>query len=113
MSWRLRLRGWMMVWAVLQFALPTAASYADALLERAGIGARISHVESTAATSCPAAHPSDCALCQLVHRSDTPSATACVPLGDVHGVPARETLASIAVAGARGRLALPRAPPIV
>jgi hypothetical protein len=113
MHWRRRFRGLMMVWALLQFALPTAASYADAVLERVSERAQGSHVESTATLSCLAVHPADCALCQLVHRVGPAAATPCVPEILVQTPRPSETLDSGLPQSGRGRLALPRAPPTV
>ncbi|NUO94297.1 MAG: hypothetical protein HOQ30_18310, partial [Gemmatimonadaceae bacterium] len=66
-------RGWAMVWAVLQFALPAAATFADARLERQGVGAE-SHAESRSDASCRPVHAAECALCQLVLRAFAPAA---------------------------------------
>jgi hypothetical protein len=60
-------RGWAVMWAVLQFALPAAATLADARLERQSVGAQ-AHVESRSEATCRPIHPSECALCQLVLR---------------------------------------------
>ena len=70
---RLGFRGWAIVWAVLQFALPCAATFADASLERRGVGAE-SHAESRSDASCRPVHAAECALCQLVLRSFAPMA---------------------------------------
>lgn len=69
-------RGWAIVWAVLQFALPAAATFADAHLERDAASAERSHAESRSGGSCRPIHPAECALCQLVSRSSAPSAEA-------------------------------------
>lgn len=103
-------RGWVMVWALLQFALPTAATYADALLERSGAETQ-AHVESGTGTACAPVHASECALCQVVNRSVAGTAHACVLVDAVRLVPAHAPLASVAAVGARGRLPLSRAPP--
>lgn len=66
-------RGWAIVWAVLQFALPAAATFADASLERRGVGAE-SHAESRSDASCRPVHAAECALCQLVLRAFAPTA---------------------------------------
>jgi hypothetical protein len=55
------------MWAVLQFALPAAATLADAQLERQSVGV-LAHVESRSDATCRPIHPSECALCQLVLR---------------------------------------------
>ena len=101
----------MLIWAVLQFALPSAASYADALLERASIRALGSHIEAHGTKACAAAHPADCAICQLVHRLD-PMSVARVPVGTLVRVAIPlESLTLAATPWERGRIALPRAPP--
>jgi hypothetical protein len=61
-------RGWAIVWAVLQFALPAAVTLADARLERDGVDAQ-AHAESQSDASCRSVHPAECALCQLVWRT--------------------------------------------
>jgi len=67
-------RGWAIVWAVLQFALPTVASFADARLERESVTGPVSHVESSSDAACHRVHPAECALCQVVSRAATLSA---------------------------------------
>ena len=67
-------RGWAIVWAVLQFALPTVATFADARLERESVSGPASHVESSSDASCHRVHPTECALCQVVSRAATLSA---------------------------------------
>lgn len=66
-------RGWAIIWAVLQFALPAAATFADARLEREGATAQGPHAESQTEASCRAVHPAECALCQLVSRASAPA----------------------------------------
>jgi hypothetical protein len=66
-------RGWAIVWAVLQFALPAAATLADARLERRSVGAE-PHAESRSDASCRPVHSAECALCQLVLRAFAPEA---------------------------------------
>jgi hypothetical protein len=66
-------RGWAMVWAVLQFALPAGATLADARLERQSVGAE-AHAESRSDASCRPVHSAECALCQLVLRASAPAA---------------------------------------
>ena len=65
-------RGWAIVWAVLQFALPAAATLADARLQRDAASAERTHVESRSDAACRPLHPEECALCQLVSRSSAP-----------------------------------------
>lgn len=110
---RRRFRGWVLLWALLQFAAPSGAAYADALLERAGVDAPVAHVESHTDATCRPVHASDCALCHLVQHRIAPSgAPSCIPESSVHRgeLPDRHQLAL--VAADRGRLPLPRAPPL-
>ena len=106
-------RGWAIVWAVLQFALPTVATFADARLERESVSAPGSHVESKSDASCHRVHPAECALCQVVSRASAPSVR-----GDscpaIVGVIEQVRIAERpwrALAGS-ARLALARAPPL-
>jgi hypothetical protein len=100
------------MWAVLQFALPAAATLADARLERQSVGAQ-AHVESRSDATCRPIHPSECALCQLVSRASAPAVqdagapeiVVAVPQPLVGERPCR------ALAGT-SRLALARAPPL-
>ena len=78
MSIRRTHRGWVVLWAVLQFALPTLATYADAILERESATV-FAHLESRSDSSCRAVHSAACALCQVVHRAGTPARTATSP----------------------------------
>lgn len=109
---RRRFRSWTLLWALLQFALPTAATYADALLERAGINGPTAHVESQSTSSCVPVHSADCALCHLVQRVASASAPPSLPEIATRVAPPREALASIPASVNSGGLALPRAPPL-
>ena len=102
----------MVIWAVLQFALPSVASYADALLERSSLRAIGAHIEAHGTKACPQAHPADCAICQIVNRvGSMPVAIAGVDIAVRIATPyASRTIA--AAESARGRAALPRAPPL-
>jgi hypothetical protein len=114
MSGRRKLRGWAIVWALLQLALPGAATYADAVLERDGATAAYAHVESNAGATCQPVHAAECALCHLVQTQVTPSdAPSCIPefAADRPMPPAWRGAAPHA--SGRGSLALPRAPPVV
>jgi hypothetical protein len=105
-------RGWAMVWAVLQFALPAAATLADARLERQGVGVE-AHAESRSDASCRPVHPAECALCQLVLRAFAPAAGQAA-VAVVARVAARPPIADRswrALAGPTGS-PLPRAPPL-
>jgi hypothetical protein len=106
-------RGWAILWAVLQFALPAAAALADARLEREGASAQGPHAESRSDASCRAVHPAECALCQLVSRASAPA------MQDA-GAPEIVVAVPQPVVGERpwralsgtSRLALARAPPL-
>jgi hypothetical protein len=106
-------RGWAILWAVLQFALPAVATYADALLERDAAATQTAHVESGSSDGCRPVHPAECALCQLVTRSSAPAADA-PSWPDAVGVveqPPVELLGQCTLEGLR-RTALARAPPL-
>jgi hypothetical protein len=104
-------RGWAMVWAVLQLALPAAASMADARLERDALGAR-AHAEAATTAACRPTHDAACALCQSLSRPQTPAAAApgC-PVALVVRSPLRAD-APHAVAAVLLRLQPARAPPV-
>jgi hypothetical protein len=99
------------LWAVLQFALPAGATYADARLERDGRDATQAHVESSSGDSCRAPHADDCAICQVVSRSGV--APHSVDLPDIAVVvhPSAPGTASGEATRACARASLPRAPP--
>jgi hypothetical protein len=104
-------RGWAMVWAVLQFALPAAASVADASLERAAVRAPSGHVESTSTAACRPAHPAECALCQFLSRAGSRAVGPVCPTFVEAG---QLTVAADHAAGVPAtvrRLTLARAPP--
>jgi hypothetical protein len=105
-------RGWAIVWAVLQFALPAVATLADAHLERDGASAR-AHVESRSNATCRPVHAAECALCQLVWRASTPTERAS-DTPDILVVAARPVIAERNLRELAGpsRLALARAPPL-
>ena len=106
-------RGWAIVWAVLQFALPAAATYADAMLEREAAAAQTAHVESGSSDGCRPVHAAECGLCQLVSRGAAPAADA-PSWRDVVGVFEEVPLderACLPLDGAR-RCSLARAPPL-
>ena len=104
-------RGWAILWAVLQFALPSVVTLADARLERESARAPGAHIEETAGATCRPGHPDECVLCQLLSRGATPESGATLPdiaqqLGACADSPAQLDVARI-----RARVALPRAPP--
>jgi hypothetical protein len=106
-------RSWAIVWAVLQFALPTVASFADARLERESSTAPGSHVESRSDASCRPVHPAECALCQVVSRVSAPAAAShsCPAIVSVIEQPAISEQPWRELVGPR-RLSLARAPPL-
>ena len=101
-----------MVWAVLQFALPAGAAYADARLERESATAQGPHVEPRSDASCRPPHSAECALCQLVSRASAPAAhdAGCPVIVRLVEQPAVAERPWRAHAGP-SRLALARAPP--
>jgi hypothetical protein len=106
-------RAWAMLWAVLQFALPAAATFADARLEREGATAQGPHAESQSHASCRPVHPAECALCQLVSRTSAPAVqdAGCPEIVTVIEQPVIAERPWRAL-GATARLALARAPPL-
>ncbi len=106
-------RGWAMVWAVLQFALPAAATLADARLERDAAPAQGSHAESRSEASCRALHPEVCALCQIVSRSSAPSggSVECPVAVQLVEAPARPDASQHGLDG-EARRTRARAPPV-
>ena len=104
------LRGLAIVWAVLQFALPTAVAYADAAVERES-RAQVAHVEATSATTCRPLHPSDCAYCQAMsHDAARPDHAAAPRIVAVLRCPASSDRVVLAVRHA-GQRPPARAPP--
>jgi hypothetical protein len=105
-------RGWAVLWAVLQFALPAAVTLGDAHLERESAGGPATHVESGSGKSCRPVHPANCALCQFVsHTSALPDesgALAIVAAASPTPPPAVQTRTPDVLA----RLSLARAPPL-
>jgi hypothetical protein len=102
------LRVFALIWAVLQFALPAAATLADARLAAASPSR--GHVEEAPGRDCTPSHSPHCAVCKHLSTSS---------LGSTHAAPAFVSDGSGAVV--RGRIgpapqtpagsALPRAPP--
>jgi hypothetical protein len=106
-------RGWAIMWAVLQFALPTAATFADARLEREASTAQGAHAESRSDASCRPVHPAECALCQLVSRASAPAVQndSCPAIISVIEQPTFAERLWRELAGPT-RLSLARAPPL-
>ena len=72
-------RAFALLWAVLQFALPTVALHADVRLERESQQAPDAHVESGTTAACRPVHLDECALCHVLTRSGTPTHAAILP----------------------------------
>jgi hypothetical protein len=105
-------RGWSVLWAVLQFALPAAVTIGDARLERESTGESITHVESASGKACRPVHPSNCALCQFVSHTSAlagdSGASTIVAAASPTPPPSAQTRVSAVLA----RLSLARAPPL-
>ena len=104
-------RAFALLWAVLQFALPTLALHADVRLERESRQAIGAHVESGTTTACRPVHPDQCTLCQVLARTGTPTQATTLPCIAAVVRPslalAIARLATVAATAAE----LPRAPP--
>jgi hypothetical protein len=67
----LRTRHWLstlsLLWAVLQFALPTGVSYLDAAAaSRSSATPALAHVEDGPGQSCQPPHSAECAVCRYL-----------------------------------------------
>jgi hypothetical protein len=101
-----------LLFALLQLALPTLASVADARLERESESPRAAaHVESPGGSTCPRIHPADCALCQFVSAAGAapPRPPAPAPAPALGAAPDGDLVPSAGYAV--HPVALPRAPP--
>ena len=106
------LRGLVLLWAVLQLAVPTLAVAADAAATSASIGAH-AHVEATTDKSCIRVHDAECVFCQFLSAGAAPAASPVPDLPTIIEIPqAFEELAAPRRAAMRG-VAIPRAPPAV
>jgi hypothetical protein len=101
----------MMLWAVLQLAVPTVAVVADTAATTASVGAH-AHVESRSDASCIRVHDAECVFCQLL-------STGAAPAGLVIAAPIAAIVtqekgfpAAMPDAGATRGVSLPRAPPL-
>lgn len=102
----------MMLWAVLQLAVPTIAVAADAAATSASIGAH-AHVEATTDASCIRVHDAECVFCQFLSTGAAPTANPVPEMPAVAKVaPAMAELASPRHAAVHG-IASPRGPPAV
>jgi hypothetical protein len=106
-------RSFSLLWAVLQLALPALVLLADARLERDGAQAAGAHVESVASKGCRPAHPSDCALCQVLSRTAPPAAAPALPAIAAVVRPAVVALVARLATRPAATSALPRAPPAI
>jgi hypothetical protein len=104
-------RTFALLWAVLQFALPTVALLADVRLERDSLQAAGAHVEAGSTKACHPVHPDECALCQVLSRTATPAAAPALPA--IAAVVRPSARPAIARPANRAPVAaeLPRAPP--
>ena len=104
-------RGWAILWAVLQFALPLGATFADARLERESARAPGAHIEETSNASCRPSHSDDCALCQFLSRAAAPSQGTTLPEITVSVRSAYDAKRAECATHGVARVSLPRAPP--
>lgn len=105
------LRALMLLWAIMQIALPPIAAVADSTASAAGLSAH-AHVEDRSHGTCVPVHGSDCVLCQYLNglaaqKGDSPPHLWFAP---VPTDAARALIASRAVE-LRG-LVVPRGPPV-
>ena len=106
-------RSFALLWAVLQFALPSAALLADMRLEREGQQAFGAHVESGSTKACHRVHPDECALCQVLSRAATPSEAAALPAIAAVVRPSATRPIAPPATPATPSAELPRAPPSI
>src|SRR6476646_8740750 len=64
----------MMLWAVLQLAVPPLAVAADAVATAESRGAH-AHVEATSDASCARVHDAECVFCQFLSAGAAPAAS--------------------------------------
>ena len=101
----------MMLWAVLQLAVPTIAVVADTAATTASAGAH-AHVESRSDASCVRVHGAECVFCQLLSSGAAPAGFAIVaPIVAIVTQGSGFSAVMPDVGGTRG-VALPRAPPL-
>lgn len=101
----------MLLWAMMQIALPTVAVIADAHASADGLTAH-AHVEDKSRGACVQVHGSDCVLCQYLSGLAAPGNCVRVPAEIALAIaqPARALVQPGAIA-LRG-LPSPRAPPV-
>ena len=102
----------MLLWAVLQIALPTLAVVADASASSTGVTAR-AHAEDTSRRSCVPVHGADCVLCQFLSGCAAPLAHSAAntqfALAPTIAVGAVDPLCAFELHG----LSAPRGPPAI
>ena len=103
-----------MLWAVLQFALPTGASYLDAAIAARPSAARaVAHVEEGPGTGCQAPHSAECAVCRYLSSFASDAPHAAFAESGTHALVAPPTCVTSHRDGAVDALPLSRAPPAV
>jgi hypothetical protein len=101
-----------LLWAVLQLAVPTLAVAADAAATSASVGTH-AHIEASTDANCIRVHDAECVFCQFLSTGAAPAASPVPDLPAVVAVAqAFEELAAPRRAAMRG-IAVPRAPPAV
>jgi hypothetical protein len=101
----------MMLWAVLQLAVPPLAVAADAVATAESRGAH-AHVEATSDASCTRVHDAECVFCQFLSAGAAPAGSPVPDLpATVHVAQAEKELAAPRRVALRG-IAGPRAPPV-
>ena len=105
-------RGWGILWAVLQFALPAAVTIGDARLERESVGLTLTHVESASGKACRPVHPANCALCQFVTHTSALADDSGAPTLVTAASPTPPSAAQTRASAVLARLSLARAPPL-
>ena len=58
-----------LVWAVLQFALPSVVTLVDAISTGRSTAEAVAHVEESSSKSCQPPHSAECGLCRYVSAS--------------------------------------------
>ena len=102
----------MMLWAVLQLAVPPLAVAADAVATAESRGAH-AHVEATSDANCVPVHDTECVFCQFLSAGAAPAGSPVPDLPPAAQVAqAERELATPRRESLRG-IAVPRAPPAV
>jgi len=106
-------RSFALLWAVLQFALPSVALLADVRLERDSVQAPGAHIEFGSTRACRPVHADECALCQVLSRAAPPAEATSLP--DIAAVVRPSSTQPIAGFASRAvtTAELPRAPPAI